>query len=248
MPAAIEPMKAQIAERLPRGDDWLFEVKWDGVRAIALIENESLRLQSRTGIRCERQYPELAVIPHQVAARDGRARWRNRRARCQGRLAVSPDSAAHHECRSQFHRAHGALHPGGLFRLRSALPRMDTICAACVSTSAANSSSRWSRPDAVFRISDAFPGAGEEMLEAARENGLEGLIAKHAASCYESKRSREWLKIKIVDATGICHRRIHRAAGRPLPFRRAGAGRLRGRQVELGGQRRHGLRPENCST
>ena len=36
------------------------------------------------------------------------------------------------------------------------------------------------------------------MLEAARENGLEGIIAKHARSCYESRRSREWLKIKIV--------------------------------------------------
>ena len=37
------------------------------------------------------------------------------------------------------------------------------------------------------------------MLEAARENGLEGMVAKHATSRYESRRSREWLKIKIVD-------------------------------------------------
>src|ERR1039458_6483338 len=49
-----------------------------------------------------------------------------------------------------------------------------------------------------IRISDAFPGAGEELLEAARENGLEGIVAKHARSTYESRRSREWLKIKIV--------------------------------------------------
>ncbi len=68
MPAAIEPMKATLADRPPRGDDWLFEVKWDGVRAIAFIEHEEVRLQSRSGMRCERQYPELAVIPHQVAA------------------------------------------------------------------------------------------------------------------------------------------------------------------------------------
>ena len=59
-------MKATLADKPPRGDDWLFEVKWDGVRAIAFIDHEELRLQSRTGIRCERQYPELAVIPHQV--------------------------------------------------------------------------------------------------------------------------------------------------------------------------------------
>ena len=53
-------------------------------------------------------------------------------------------------------------------------------------------------PAPVVRISEAFPGAGEELLEAARENGLEGIVAKHARSAYESRRSREWLKIKIV--------------------------------------------------
>ena len=53
-------------------------------------------------------------------------------------------------------------------------------------------------PGPAIRISDAFPGAGEELLEAARENGLEGIVAKHAGSTYESRRSREWLKIKIV--------------------------------------------------
>src|SRR5262245_13407469 len=69
MPAAIEPMTAQIGDRPPRGDEWLFEVKWDGVRAVAFLEDEEVRLQSRTGHRCERQYPELAVIPHHVAAK-----------------------------------------------------------------------------------------------------------------------------------------------------------------------------------
>src|SRR5690348_5035426 len=68
MPAAIEPMKAAIGDRPPKGEDWLFEIKWDGVRAIAFIANEEVQLQSRTGNRCERQYPELAVLPHHVAA------------------------------------------------------------------------------------------------------------------------------------------------------------------------------------
>src|SRR5262249_4240602 len=53
-------------------------------------------------------------------------------------------------------------------------------------------------PGAVVRISEAFPGAGEALLDAARENGLEGIVAKRAQSLYESRRSREWLKIKIV--------------------------------------------------
>ena len=42
------------------------------------------------------------------------------------------------------------------------------------------------------------PAPARRLLEAARENGLEGIVAKHAASSYESRRSREWLKIKIV--------------------------------------------------
>ena len=73
-------MKATLADRPPRGDEWLFEVKWDGVRAVAFIEHEEVRLQSRSGLRCERQYPELAVIHHHIAATPGRARWRDRRA------------------------------------------------------------------------------------------------------------------------------------------------------------------------
>src|SRR5215472_11807551 len=51
MPEAIEPMKAMLADRPPRGSDWLFEIKWDGVRAIAFTDQEEVRLQSRSGIR-----------------------------------------------------------------------------------------------------------------------------------------------------------------------------------------------------
>ena len=85
MPDAIEPMKASIAEQPPRGDDWLFEIKWDGVRAVAFIENEEVRLQSRTGNRCERQYPELAVMPHHVG-REHAPCW-TARSRCWMRRA-----------------------------------------------------------------------------------------------------------------------------------------------------------------
>ncbi|MGA2116094.1 MAG: hypothetical protein ABSH56_15240 [Bryobacteraceae bacterium] len=69
MPDAIEPMTAVLADHPPLGDDWLLEVKWDGVRAVAFVDNEELRLVSRNGIRSERQYPELAIVPHQIAAR-----------------------------------------------------------------------------------------------------------------------------------------------------------------------------------
>jgi bifunctional non-homologous end joining protein LigD len=197
MPSAIEPMKAQIAARPPRGDDWLFEVKWDGVRAIALIENESLHLQSRTGNRCERQYPELAVIPHQVAAET---------AVLDGEIAVLDAKGV-----SQFHLIQPRImnaDPNSIAHMARSTPvvyfAFDLLYLNGYDLRGVHLDERRKlleqivAPDPVFRISTVFPGAGEELLEAARENGLEGLIAKRATSTYESKRSSEWIKIKIV--------------------------------------------------
>src|SRR5262249_31475683 len=54
-----------------------------------------------------------------------------------------------------------------------------------------------SRPGGVLRVSESFDD-GAELLKAAREKGLEGIVAKSASSRYESKRSPVWRKIKVV--------------------------------------------------
>src|SRR6266568_7084416 len=69
MPEAIVPMKALLTETPPKGDEWLFEVKWDWVREICFIDDKIVRMSSRTGNSCERQYPELSVIGHQISAK-----------------------------------------------------------------------------------------------------------------------------------------------------------------------------------
>src|SRR5207237_6983718 len=48
------------------------------------------------------------------------------------------------------------------------------------------------------RYSDHYAGQGRALFDAAKEKGLEGILAKRANSCYEERRSREWLKIKIT--------------------------------------------------
>jgi len=197
MPAAIEPMMAQIAERVPSGDGWLFEVKWDGVRALAFLENERVRLQSRTGASCERQYPELSVIPHQVAAEtavlDGEIAVLDARGVSQFHLIqprimnADPNSIAHMARNTPVvYFVFDLLYLNGYDLRGVRLDERRKLLEELVA------------PDAVLRVSAAFPGAGEEMLEAARENGLEGLLAKRASSLYESKRSSDWLKVKIV--------------------------------------------------
>src|SRR5262249_46410950 len=53
-------------------------------------------------------------------------------------------------------------------------------------------------PDETIRYSDHFAGKGSELMEAVKEKGLEGIIAKHSSSKYESRRSGEWIKIKVT--------------------------------------------------
>ncbi|HEV3201023.1 MAG TPA: DNA ligase D [Bryobacteraceae bacterium] len=197
MPTAIEPMMASLVDKPPRGEEWLFEVKWDGVRAIAFMDREEIRLQSRSGLRCERQYPELAVIHHQVAAEQ---------AILDGEIAVLNDKGV-----SQFHLIQPRIansDPNSIAHLVRSTPVVyfvfDLLYLDGYDLRNVNLATRREllasvvTPGGALRISEAFPGAGAELLEAARDTGLEGIIAKHASSCYESKRSREWLKIKIV--------------------------------------------------
>ena len=198
MPDAITPMKAALAKTPPRGDEWLIEVKWDGVRAICFIENETIRLVSRTGHSCEKQYPELSVIPHyigaaqaildgEIAALDdkGAARFEL----IQPRIAQSDANAISHMARSRpvVYFAFDLLYLNGYDLRQVPLIERKKLLESILT------------PTGVLRYSEHFPGAGDAMLEAARETGIEGLMAKRANSCYESRRSSDWIKIKIVE-------------------------------------------------
>ena len=69
MPNDVAPTLAEIGKGTPPGtDDWIFEVKWDGVRAMVYIDSGELRMISRRGISMEKQYPELSILPHHVRA------------------------------------------------------------------------------------------------------------------------------------------------------------------------------------
>ena len=70
MPAIITPMLAELGKGSPPAtDEWLYEIKWDGVRAVCFLDSGKLRIVSRNGNSIAKQYPELSVLPHQVRAR-----------------------------------------------------------------------------------------------------------------------------------------------------------------------------------
>jgi bifunctional non-homologous end joining protein LigD len=197
MPAALEPMLASLVDKAPRGEEWLYEIKWDGIRAIVYLEREEVRITTRSGLRCERQYPELAVMPHQVSAQqailDGEIavldeKGVSRFHLIQPRIANADPNSIAHLARSTpvVYFAFDLLYLDGYDLRGVSLARRRELLQTLVS------------PGGPLRVSEVFPGAGEELLEAARGIGLEGVVAKHASSTYESRRSREWVKIKIV--------------------------------------------------
>ncbi|HEY3837965.1 MAG TPA: DNA ligase D [Bryobacteraceae bacterium] len=197
LPVSVAPMMASIAENPPRGNNWMFEIKWDGVRGLCFIENGELRIVSRNGNRCERQYPELSVLPHYVKAEqailDGEIAVLDERgvssfALIQPRITNQDPNAISHMARKT--PVHLFLFDllwldGEDWRGRPLKERKEKLKEIVTE-------------HALIKVSNAFQGSGEEILEAAREYGLEGVVAKRADSFYEPKRSQDWLKIKVV--------------------------------------------------
>jgi bifunctional non-homologous end joining protein LigD len=196
MPQALTPMSAFLADQMPTGKDWLYEIKWDGVRALCFLSDGNMYILSRNGNRCERQYPELSVLPHFVSAGtailDGEIaaldeQGRPRFSLIQPRIHVSDPNSIAHLSRSTpvtlF--AFDLLYLDG-YDLRGApLSERKKALRAVL------------QPTGRIRLSEHFDASASDMLEAARQAGLEGIVAKRADSKYESRRSKCWLKFKV---------------------------------------------------
>jgi bifunctional non-homologous end joining protein LigD len=200
MPHSVSPMLATIATSPPSGNAWLYEVKWDGVRALCFVDldqpDSQLRIFSRTQKRCEQQYPELSVLPRQVKASqailDGEIavlddQGRSSFSLIQPRISVADANAIAHLSRST--PVHlflfDLLYLDGYDLRGATLDERKRLLAEIV------------RPSERIHVSDTFTVDGKAMLEAARANGLEGIVAKARSSKYEGRRSRDWLKVKI---------------------------------------------------
>ena len=197
MPGFFAPMGANLTEHLPKGKDWIFEVKWDGVRGLLYIDNGTLNIYTRNNNRCETQYPELQVLPHYIDAQQ---------AILDGEIVVLDDRGVSHfeSIQSRIHTrdantiakmaqknpvhlyAFDLLYLNGFDLRHVPLIGRKRLLQKLV------------KPFPLLRVSEHFDNSGEELLEAAGESGLEGLMAKSATSVYESRRSPNWLKLKLT--------------------------------------------------
>jgi bifunctional non-homologous end joining protein LigD len=197
MPGFFAPMGATLAAAAPRGDDWVFEVKWDGVRGLAYIDQGSLAIYTRNDNRCERQYPELQVLPHYVEAEQ---------VILDGEIAVLDEKGVSHfeliQPRIHSQDAHAIAKMGQKNPVHFMV--FDILYLDGFDLRRVRLEDRYKllrqviKPFPLLRVSEHFENAGDDLIEAARASGLEGLIAKQKGSYYESRRSREWLKIKLT--------------------------------------------------
>jgi len=196
MPTAIHPMLATSVD-VPFDDpEWLFEIKWDGYRAIAFIAGGKVRLVSRNQNDLTAQYPELqsvpsfikaetAVLDGEIAALDeqGRASFSLMQQRT-GIRAGGRRTASRQDI-SVLYYVFDLLYLDGCDLRRVSLEKRKDLLAKITSL------------DGPVRYSDHFP-QGKALFDVAKQKGLEGILAKRRSSAYEERRTREWLKIKIT--------------------------------------------------
>jgi bifunctional non-homologous end joining protein LigD len=197
MPTVIHPMLATPADKAFDDPDWLFEIKWDGYRAVAFIEDERVRLVSRSQNDLTAQFSELGGLPQSVRARrailDGEIVALDNEGRpsfslMQQRTGFQPGKRRlpRREGVPVIYYAFDLLYVDGFDLRRIALEPRKQLLQERIENSE------------VIHFSDHYAEKGLQLLEAARQRGLEGIVAKKRSSAYQEKRSSDWLKIKIT--------------------------------------------------
>ena len=199
MPTVIHPMLATLVDKPFDDQQWLYEVKWDGYRAIAFLDGGPVRLVSRNQNDLTAAYPELHSIADSVKARtailDGEVvaldeQGRSSFSLMQQRTGVGKGGRRRiQRTRDDIpvvYYVFDLLYLDGYNLTQTALEDRKALLASVLKTSD------------VFRLSDHYVGNGTALFDAAKQHGLEGIVAKLRRGHYLQKRSRDWLKIKIV--------------------------------------------------
>jgi len=186
MPRDVKPMLATLVEEPFDGPEWVFEIKQDGYRAIAELRQGVVQLYSRNNLSFNRKFPSIAhslqslradaVLDGEVVALDDQGRsyfqlLQNHLRSGQGSITYFAFDLLYLNGKDL--RSLPLVQRKEL--LRDMLPQLPEL-----------------------RYNDHIPEAGSDFFELARQNNLEGIVAKRADSTYQTgRRSRDWLKIKI---------------------------------------------------
>lgn len=203
LPLTIKPMLAQAAAQAFDSEHYLYEVKWDGIRAMVFIEDDRIRVQSREMLGLTPQFPEFAPFKQLpvhtvldgeiVILKNGKPSLHHvqRRAPLQAKQRIQQLSR---KLPAVFVAFDLLYLRNECLTNRPLLARRDVL----------RSLLQQFRCPAIS-FSEAIPCRGSDLFEAVSKFQLEGIMAKHADSPYlPGKRSWHWLKIKCPESRSRC--------------------------------------------
>ena len=177
----VDPMRAVLA-RLPPGDGWAFEIKWDGYRTLAFVDGGHTRLQSSHLLDVTAKYPELSSLAAGIHATS---------AVLDGEVVVNDDAGQPRFELVQRHEREAAMYLFDVLAIdgnvTTTLPyeRRRKLLAELV------------EPGGNWMVPAHRVGGGASLLQATLDQDLEGVMAKRLGSSYQiGKRSKNWLKVK----------------------------------------------------
>ncbi|HEY6608794.1 MAG TPA: DNA ligase D, partial [Candidatus Limnocylindria bacterium] len=199
MPANVEPMLATLASKAFSDPDWLFEIKWDGYRVEAIVRDGRVRIWTRRRQDAAVYFPDLAaatgwieadeaIVDGEVVALDeqGRPRFSLLQDHTGIRTGRSPGGKRHGTPATIVYEVFDLLHLDGRSLLGVPLEDRKRLLHSRL------------RPHPMVRYAGHVETDGVAFFEAARQQEVEGIVAKLRSSPYEpDRRSRSWLKLKV---------------------------------------------------
>ena len=194
---SIEPMFSDSSKKIPVGDNYIYEVKWDGIRVTVTLDEGVVKIINRNKRDVTEKFPEL-IVPNAFRATngifdaeiicvgsDGKPDFR----KVINRLTTSGKTNIDRAVKTSpvFCYIFDCLFIDGRSVMNDTLMRRRTWIEDVVKT------------DSPYRVSQ-IEEDGQALFQAAKEHGLEGIMAKRKDSKYIlGKRTDSWLKIKVKD-------------------------------------------------
>jgi bifunctional non-homologous end joining protein LigD len=188
LPGFVEPMLATLSKTPPAGDHWLHEIKFDGYRLQAHIEDGDVRLWTRSGLDWTEKFGDevreaLRNLPARTALIDGELVVENSSGVSEFSLLQADLSAGRLDRFAYY--AFDCLYLDGYDLRQAALTRRKELLKQLIGTGGG-----------AIRYSSHFAEDGRLVLQRACALGLEGVVSKASQSVYVSGRGKSWVKAK----------------------------------------------------
>jgi bifunctional non-homologous end joining protein LigD len=203
LPESMAPMMARLGPLpKPPDDRWAYEIKWDGVRALAFVSGGRVRLTNRNERDVTARYPEVRPLGEALGARE---------------VLLDGEIVAFEDGRPSFQRLQSRMHLASEAQVRRMADRQPVVY-VIFDLLHLDGRPLIARPyeerralllelglaGPAWQVPGHHVGDGAAMLEASRAQGLEGIVAKRIDCPYEpGRRGRHWIKIKNVRQSDV---------------------------------------------